>query len=176
MLTRFGLSFEGIDLHRIYRPLLLIDNFVHYGMHGKHYCSVFELMGPNLLDLIQHYEYKDLQMPLWLVKRITVDVLVGLIYLHEHCKMIHTDIKPENIMLKLPEGSQEKLVESINGYKKKPVSMKYLAKLQSKNSEKNKKKYEKKKLKKKAAKEAFKVDEDEAESNQETPASICVLG
>jgi hypothetical protein len=42
-------------MSQIYRPLLLIDNFVHFGMHGKHYCSVFELMGPNLLDLIQHY-------------------------------------------------------------------------------------------------------------------------
>jgi hypothetical protein len=43
---------------KLCRPLLLLDNFAHYGVHGKHMCSVFELMGPNLLDLIQHYEYK----------------------------------------------------------------------------------------------------------------------
>lgn len=66
----------------VYRPLLLVDNFIHYGMHGKHYCSVFELMGPNLLDLIQHYEYSSTRMPLWLVKQITRDVLVGMVYMH----------------------------------------------------------------------------------------------
>lgn len=34
----------------------LIDNFCHFGVHGKHYCSLFEIMGPTLLDLIQHFE------------------------------------------------------------------------------------------------------------------------
>lgn len=54
--SKFNLPFsESINMIEVYRPLLLVDNFVHYGMHGKHYCSVFELMGPNLLDLIQHY-------------------------------------------------------------------------------------------------------------------------
>ena len=26
---------------KLCRPLLLIDNFAHHGIHGKHYCSVF---------------------------------------------------------------------------------------------------------------------------------------
>lgn len=30
----------------------LVDNFCHFGVHGKHYCSAFEIMGPTLLDLI----------------------------------------------------------------------------------------------------------------------------
>ena len=30
----------------------MLDNFPHYGPNGKHYCSVFEIMGPNLLDVI----------------------------------------------------------------------------------------------------------------------------
>lgn len=93
-------------------------------------------------------------MPFWLVKKITIDVLVGMVYMHEYAKMIHTDIKPQNIMVKLPDDQLKFLVENIKNYKKKPLSMKYLNKLQSKNSDKNKKKYEKKKLKKKAAKEA----------------------
>lgn len=67
------------------KPLTMIDNFAHHGIHGKHYCSVFELLGPNLLDVIQHYEFKDERMPLWLVKKITIDVLLGLEYLHDHC-------------------------------------------------------------------------------------------
>jgi hypothetical protein len=63
-------------------PLLLVDTFPHFGIHGKHMCSVFELMGPNLLDVIQHYEFKDKRMPLWLAKKITRDVLMGMVYLH----------------------------------------------------------------------------------------------
>jgi hypothetical protein len=39
------------------------------------------LLGPNLLDLIQHYEFKDARMPVWLVKTITRQMLMGLAYL-----------------------------------------------------------------------------------------------
>jgi serine/threonine protein kinase len=45
-------------------------------------------------------------MPLWLVKKITIDVLLGLVYLHEYCDIIHTDLKPENIMIKM-ENEEE---------------------------------------------------------------------
>lgn len=40
-------------------------------MHGKHYCSTFEIMGPNLLDLITHFEDADEYMDLKVVKAIT---------------------------------------------------------------------------------------------------------
>jgi len=58
-------------------------------------------MGPNLLDLIQHYEFKDARMPMWLVKKVTADILLGLVHLHNISHVIHTDLKPENIMMKL---------------------------------------------------------------------------
>ena len=79
-------------------------------------------------------------MPLWLVKKITIDVLLGLVYLHEHCNMIHTDLKPENIMIKLEPKEEEELIESIKQYKVKPMSMKYLKNLQTAKNPKNKKK------------------------------------
>lgn len=53
----------------------LIDSFVHIGMHGKHPCSVLELMGPNLLDLIQYFESSGKLMDLGLVKHITKQVI-----------------------------------------------------------------------------------------------------
>lgn len=46
----------------------MIDNFIHYGMHGKHYCTVFEVLGPSLLDLIIHFDDYDKKMNVWLVK------------------------------------------------------------------------------------------------------------
>ena len=60
----------------------LIDDFIHFGMHGKHPCLLMEVMGPNLLDLIQHFEFKDLEMDLKLVKLITIQILLGLDYMH----------------------------------------------------------------------------------------------
>lgn len=125
-----------------------MDNFPHYGIHGKHYCSVFEILGPNLLDVIQHYEFNEQRMPLWLVKKITFDSLLGLSYLHDECDIIHTDIKPENIMIKLEPHEETQLVEQIKAYKVKPISMKYLKNLQTSKNSKNKKKKLKKKNKK----------------------------
>ena len=46
----------------------IVDNFIHYGMHGKHYCTAFEVLGPSLLDLIIHFDDYDKKMGVWLVK------------------------------------------------------------------------------------------------------------
>ncbi|VWU52814.1 serine/threonine protein kinase, partial [Hepatocystis sp. ex Piliocolobus tephrosceles] len=74
-----------------------IDSFEHHGPNGTHICMVFEFMGPNLLSLIKYYDYKGI--PLNLVRKIATHVLIGLEYLHDVCKIIHTDIKPENVLV-----------------------------------------------------------------------------
>ncbi|OTN65881.1 putative Serine/threonine protein kinase [Plasmodium knowlesi] len=74
-----------------------IDSFEHKGPNGTHVCMVFEFMGPNLLSLIKHYDYKGI--PLNLVRKIATHVLIGLQYLHDVCKIIHSDIKPENVLV-----------------------------------------------------------------------------
>lgn len=130
----------------------LCDNFVHFGMHGKHPCSVFEVMGPNLLDLIQHFEFNHKFCDIWLVKHICIQILLGLDYIHRICNVIHTDLKPENVMFALDHLELEDFVKDLQSYKKKPLSMKFLKFLKSKLghvSNKNKKKYQKKKNKKK---------------------------
>ena len=92
-------------------------------------------------------------MPLWLVKKITIDVLLGLVYLHEHCNIIHTDLKPQNIMIKMEPDEEAQFIENIKKYKVKPISMKYLKNLQTSKNSKTKKKNQKKKMKKKLKKE-----------------------
>jgi serine/threonine-protein kinase SRPK3 len=57
----------------------------------------FENLGCNLLTVIRMYKYKGLPIPL--VKIITKQILVSLDYLHRRCGIIHTDLKPENVLL-----------------------------------------------------------------------------
>ena len=58
---------------------------------------VFELLGSNLLDLIKLHGYRGIPAPA--VKCITRQILQALDFLHKKCGVIHTDIKPENILL-----------------------------------------------------------------------------
>jgi len=68
-------------------------------------CMVFEVLGQNLLSLIKEYGHNGIPIPM--VKAIARDVLEGLDYLHSHCSIIHTDLKPENVLLCLdPEEIQ----------------------------------------------------------------------
>lgn len=79
----------------------LLDHFRHVGPHGNHVCMVFEVLGDNLLRLIRRTDHQGL--PLELVRRIAKQLLQGLDLLHRHCKIIHTDLKPENVLLCLTD-------------------------------------------------------------------------
>lgn len=62
---------------------------------------VFELMGPNLLNLIKHYNFQGI--PMDLVRKIAIHILIGLDHLHRRCGIIHTDLKPENVLVTRPD-------------------------------------------------------------------------
>ena len=97
------------------RVVRLIDYFRHSGPNGTHVCMVFEPMGPNLLSLIKEYRYRGI--PIDQVKVIGRQVLEGLDFIHTKCSIIHTDVKPENVLLMASEGEfaddLEKLAESL---------------------------------------------------------------
>ncbi|ESQ45188.1 hypothetical protein EUTSA_v10010281mg [Eutrema salsugineum] len=75
----------------------LLDHFKHSGPNGQHVCMVFEYLGDNLLTLIKYSDYRGL--PIAMVKEICYHMLVGLDYLHKQLSIIHTDLKPENVLL-----------------------------------------------------------------------------
>lgn len=60
---------------------------------------VFEILGCNLLSIVRLYKSKGLPLPL--VKIITKQLLIALDFLHTDCSIIHTDLKPENVLLRL---------------------------------------------------------------------------
>ena len=79
----------------------LLDQFEHQGPNGKHVCMVFEVLGENLLGLIKRYEHRGI--PMTVVKQITRQILLGLDYLHRECGIIHTDLKPENVLIAIDD-------------------------------------------------------------------------
>lgn len=86
----------------------LLDSFEHRGPNGVHVCMVFEVLGENLLGLIKRWNHRGIPMPL--VKQITKQVLLGLDYLHRDCGIIHTDLKPENVLIEI--GDVEQIVKT----------------------------------------------------------------
>ncbi|KAG6869154.1 hypothetical protein C0993_012253 [Termitomyces sp. T159_Od127] len=78
-----------------------LDSFVTQGPESSHVCIVFEPLGENLLGLIERNKKKG--VPKALIRLIAKQVLLGLQYLHDECHLIHTDIKPENILIAIPD-------------------------------------------------------------------------
>ena len=84
--------------------LYLYDQFFHHSMHGRHSVMVFEVLGLNFGKLIELYEAETEQtgagcMDLPVARAFSKQIVMGLDYLHRICGIIHTDIKPENIVL-----------------------------------------------------------------------------
>lgn len=102
--------------------LNLLDNFVHSGPNGKHVVMTFEVLGENLLALIKKYEHRGI--PLVYVKQISKQILLGLDYMHRKCGVIHTDIKPENVLMEI--GDVEAIVKVVEMLDKQKRDLKKL--------------------------------------------------
>uniref|UniRef100_A0A673YVQ8 non-specific serine/threonine protein kinase n=1 Tax=Salmo trutta TaxID=8032 RepID=A0A673YVQ8_SALTR len=158
----------------------LLDDFKISGINGTHVCMVFEVLGHHLLKWIIKSNYQGLPLPC--VKTIIRQVLQGLDYLHTKCEIIHTDIKPENILLTVNEPYVRRLAAEATEWQKAgaPPPSGSVAKMS-----KNKKKKLKKKQKRQAEllekcildlEEMEKApgrgeEEDEDEEDPESPVS-----
>lgn len=81
----------------------LVDHFMHAGPHGNHVCMVFEVLGESLLSLIRRPPYPTNGIPLALVRQISRQILLALDFLHARCGIIHTDLKPENVLVQIDD-------------------------------------------------------------------------
>ncbi|KAK4041449.1 Serine/threonine-protein kinase [Parachaetomium inaequale] len=78
----------------------LLDMFEHVGPHGNHLCLVFKAMGPDMSRYRRLFPKQRIQIPL--MKEISRQLLLALSCLHNECRVIHTDIKPQNMLVETP--------------------------------------------------------------------------
>ncbi|XP_019872741.1 SRSF protein kinase 3 isoform X2 [Aethina tumida] len=103
------------------RIVQMIDTFKITAENGVHTAIALESMGPSLLHLIIQSEFRGIQVPG--VKRIIHQVLEGLTYLHDECNIIHTDIKPENILIKVKDSYIEEMAERAERFQELGIPM-----------------------------------------------------
>ncbi|OJJ46534.1 hypothetical protein ASPZODRAFT_132604 [Penicilliopsis zonata CBS 506.65] len=83
----------------------LLDHFKHQGPNGEHVCFAFDVLRSHLDS--QAAKYEDGRIPVAMVKTITRQLLLRLDFLHRECGIIHTDIKPANILFELENPMQD---------------------------------------------------------------------
>ncbi|RAK77699.1 kinase domain protein [Aspergillus fijiensis CBS 313.89] len=83
----------------------LLNSF--QGPEGSHSCLVYPPLREPLSRYQQHFV--DGRMPLPLIKSYIRTLLSGLDYLHQECRVVHTDLKLENIMSQLARPMASKI-------------------------------------------------------------------
>ncbi|KAG7666137.1 uncharacterized protein J8A68_000395 [[Candida] subhashii] len=76
----------------------ILQYFNHFNFRS-HMCITTELLSLNLYSLLELVDFRGLSIDI--LKTFSKQILNGLEYIHRH-DIIHCDIKPENIMIKLP--------------------------------------------------------------------------
>uniref|UniRef100_A0A674MDG5 non-specific serine/threonine protein kinase n=1 Tax=Takifugu rubripes TaxID=31033 RepID=A0A674MDG5_TAKRU len=146
----------------------LLDDFKISGVNGTHVCMVFEVLGHHLLKWIIKSNYQGLPLPC--VKSIIRQVLQGLDYLHTKCQIIHTDIKPENILMSVDQAYVRKLAAEATEWQRAgapPPSGSASMRLKLKMSKNKKKKLKKKQKRQAELLEKCILDLEEIEKNTE---------
>ncbi|KAI0628135.1 kinase-like domain-containing protein [Trametes polyzona] len=85
---------------------------------GRHLCLVMEPMLEDLRLFAQRWSNCSFSPPL--LRLVGRQVALGLQYLHEECNIIHTDLKPSNIMI-APPGDPDDFITSYLSRDKDPI-------------------------------------------------------
>lgn len=78
----------------------ILAYYDHFHFRG-HMCIVTEVLSLNLFSLIEMTSYRGFSLDI--IKHFSSSILKGLEFIHKE-NIIHCDIKPENIMIKVPSN------------------------------------------------------------------------
>lgn len=76
----------------------IIDSFTHEIDNESYCCMVFELLAGSVYDIMKYGKYSD-GLPLHIVKSIVRQLLISMRTLTKDYNLLHTDIKPENMLV-----------------------------------------------------------------------------
>ena len=83
-------------------------NFTQSFYFRGHLCISTELLGMNLYEFIKVHEFRGFSLKL--IRRFTKQLLSSLVLLHSH-RIIHCDLKPENVLLAHPMHADIKVID-----------------------------------------------------------------
>ncbi|PGH08315.1 CMGC/DYRK/DYRK2 protein kinase [Helicocarpus griseus UAMH5409] len=92
------------DPHRRHSVVNFTQSFYFRG----HLCISTELLGMNLYEFIKAHDFRGFSLKL--IRRFTKQLLSTLVLLQRH-KVIHCDLKPENVLLAHPMHSEIKVID-----------------------------------------------------------------
>ena len=108
MLRRIHYYDENLDKTKK-KIIDITNNFEVDDKTGIHKCIVYDEIGKDLYDIMITYYRQG--FPKKYVKSIIRQVLEALCYLHIKCGIIHTDVKPENVLICLRNNHIRKKAE-----------------------------------------------------------------
>eukprot|EP00002_Diphylleia_rotans_P009737 TRINITY_DN20086_c0_g1_i1.p1 TRINITY_DN20086_c0_g1~~TRINITY_DN20086_c0_g1_i1.p1 ORF type:complete len:517 (-),score=86.53 TRINITY_DN20086_c0_g1_i1:91-1641(-) len=85
-------------------------NVTDHFFHQNHACFIMELLSMNLFEVLKHADFKGLPLPL--IRCLALQMFQALnLYSSSSLKIVHSDIKPENIMLENPFSPRIKIID-----------------------------------------------------------------
>ena len=117
-INEFVQANPNVQTHCIY--------MLHYFIYGEDQkkqsiCTVYDLYAGSIQMLLSDGKYKY-GLPIMVVKQITKQLLQSLNFLHTKLEVVHTDIKPENILFR---GTPHSHLTVINIFEKSLFSSRY---------------------------------------------------
>ncbi|KAL2061821.1 hypothetical protein VTL71DRAFT_7199 [Oculimacula yallundae] len=82
----------------------LVNHFKHTGPNGDHVCFALDVWGHHIGREARFYGQR--RIPVRVMKELVRQILLGLDFLHRQCGIIHTDLKPSNILIDLENADK----------------------------------------------------------------------
>ena len=136
------------------------EHFEYRDKNGEtHVCMVFELLAGSLYDIIRVGKYSH-GFPLNIVKSIIKQLLIAMDIVNNKHKILHTDIKPDNILVVGVNNKVKEMIEHFKNDKNINICL-------------NKKK--KKDMKKNVEKISFESIEEKYSKYNKNPTDVCFI-